>query len=79
MEDRQRERAVKNDEKRAGSSLFIPCSGGNVKKRWAVGGDVQRATDEQERPCGEVRNRREKAKSHLGQNARKEAMSGIKR
>lgn len=36
------------------------------------GRDVQRGNEEQERPCGEVREGREKAKSHLGQNTRKE-------
>lgn len=42
------------------------------------GRDVQRGNEEQERPCGEVRERREKAKSHLGQNTRKEDVSEIK-
>lgn len=37
-----------------------------------------RGNDEQERPCGEVREGREKAKSHLGQNTRKEDVSEIK-
>lgn len=73
---------MENDEKRAERSSFTSCSGGKVRKRWAVGGMFREVMMSRRGPCSEVKKKKKrggkKQNDIWGKNVRTEEMSGMK-